>query len=625
MKTMKGKLTIAVFALAATLSTGCKEDFADINTNPATVTEGNVVNLFTQGLQSFEPSGYLFWFYSASFTHQWSQAYVPTSGFTDNFNVHGALGDQGEQTIRVMRYYREVDKLISEMDPDEAKKYVSVKSMFYPLMVYLGMFDSDMFGDMPYTEACMAKYTKPMLLTPKYDTMESLYDLWLSELNTALEGFKATGQVALGKQDFVYNGDVKKWAKFTNSLKLKIAVRLLNVNKAKALQIAEEAVSNSAGLLDGLGDDFIYNRATTSTGNGDDPYHFGNSVSSGAGAKPVVDMLIKNRDPRVRFFYNKNDFNSRVVQGFFNVGKPLPAYIESNVVYTTDGAGKKTFVAWKAPGEPWVRYYGLPTDYNARDKEIYFDYFDSNRWKITIGGSEKTFYPCSTFQEELVRGRVDYTYPDVPGAPVVQDKEDIPWYGLFLSTAEVNLYLAELKLLGANLPQTAEYYYNKGVEMSVKVYDNMAKLNKIPYYSTTYDENEVTIALKAGEIETMMANADYKFTGTTAEMLEKVYIQQYLHFMYQPDDQFVAVRRSGVPKKGSLILPWADIAPQGSTYIPRRFDISSPNPTDLMYNIKMEAASRQGFSFGKREEPNILNTERLWQDKTAPNFGEGPK
>lgn len=622
---MKGKLLIAVFAFVAILSTGCKDDFAEINKNPATISDGNVVYLFTKGLQNFEPSGYLYWFYNANNTHHWCQAFTPTGGFTDNFNVHGPLGEQGGQVYGVMKYYREVSQMISEMDPNDAQKYTSIKSMFYPLMVYLGMFDTDMYGDMPYTEACMARYSNPMILTPKYDTMESLFDLWLSELNTSLEGFKATGQVSLGKQDFVYNGDVSKWAKFTNSLKLKIAVRLLNVNKAKALQIAEEAVSNSAGLLDGLADDFIYNRATTSTGNGDDPFHFGNSVSSGAGAKPVIDLLVKNRDPRVRFFYNKNDFNSRVVQGFFDAGKPLPAYIESNVEYTTDGAGKKTFVAWKAPGEPWVRYYGLPTEYNAASQSQYFDYFDANRWKISKEGAEKTFYPYATFQEELVRGRIDYTYPDLPGAAVVQDKEDMPWYGLFFSTAEVNLYLAELKLQGATLPQTAEFYYNKGVEMSVKAYDNMAKLNKIPYYYTTYDEKEMVIALKAGEIETMMANPDYKLTGTTAEMLEKVYIQQYLHFMYQPDDQFVAVCRSGIPKKNSTILSWIDVAPQGSTYIPRRFDISSPNPTDLMYNIKLEAANRQGYTFGNREKPNILNTERVWNDKGAPNFGEGPK
>lgn len=275
---MRCKTIIVGVALLGALFSGCKEDFSDINIDPATVTKGNVPALFTKGLQEFEPSGYLFWFYNARYTQQWCQAFTPTGGFADNFNKQGEVGDQGYQTIKVLKYFREVSSVISKMDPQEAKKYESVKSMFYPLLVYLGMFDTDMYGDMPYTEACMAKYSNPVILAPKYDTMESLYDLWLSELNLALQGFKATNQVSLGSQDFVYKGDVAKWAKFANSLKLKLAVRYLSVNKQKALDIAAEAVNNSAGLLSSLDDDFVYNRATGIVGddNGDNAYHFGN-------------------------------------------------------------------------------------------------------------------------------------------------------------------------------------------------------------------------------------------------------------------------------------------------------------------------------------------------------------
>lgn len=624
---MKYKSIIVGVTLLGALLSGCKDDFSDINVNPETVKKGDVPTLFTQGLQEFEPSGYLFWFYNGRYTQQWCQAFTPTGGFGDNFNKQGEVGDQGYQTIKVLRYFREVTFLMSKMAPQEAQKYESIRCMFYPLMVYLGMFDTDMYGDMPYTEAGMARYSTPAILAPKYDTMEALYDLWLSELNLAIKGFNAADQKSLDNQDFVYKGDLKKWAKFANSLKLKLAVRYLSVNKQKALEVAAEAVNNSAGLLSDLSDDFVYNRATgvVGEGNSDYAYHFGNSVSSGAGSKPVVDLLIKNKDPRVRFFYNKNDFNSKVVQGFFDAGKPLPFYIEQNVEYTTDGNGKKTFKSWKGLGEPWVRYYGLPTEYNAANDPTYFDYFDFTRWKISLNGSEKTYTPYASFQEEMVRGRVVYTYPDIPGAPVVQDKTPMPWYGLFLSAAEVNLYLAELKLYGANLPQSAEYYYNKGVELSVRAYDKLASLNKIPYYFTTYDPKEEVIALKSGEVEAMMLNADYMLTGSTAEQLEKVYIQEYLHFMYQPDDQFAAVRRSGVPKVGSTILAWTNIAPQGNNYIPRRFDISSPSPTDLMFKNIKDAAARQGFTFGIIEKPNLLNSERVWSDKSAPNFGEGPK
>ena len=66
---------------------------------------------------------------------------------------------------------------------------------------------------------------------------------------------------------------------------------------------------------------------------------------------------------------------------------------------------------------------------------------------------------------------------------MTEDKQDNAWYGLHFSSAEVNLYLAELKLLGANLPQSAAEYFKQGIELSVLEYDKLAELNKIPYYS----------------------------------------------------------------------------------------------------------------------------------------------
>ncbi len=49
-----------------------------------------------------------------------------------------------------------------------------------------------------------------------------------------------------------------------------------------------------------------------------------------------------------------------------------------------------------------------------------------------------------------------------------KDTEDNPLYEMTLSTAEMNLYLAEFKLLGANLPHTAAEYFKLGVEASAK-------------------------------------------------------------------------------------------------------------------------------------------------------------
>lgn len=620
---MKYKAIITATLIGTTLCfTGCKDDFADINTDSSVINSGNIPYLFAQGIHDFEASDYTFWFYNGKYFSQFSQAFVPTRGNSEEYNRIGLMGGQGSQTYSVLKIAREMDKVLKDMGPEEAAKFQHIRAMIDPMIVYLGIFDTDPYGDMPFSEACMAPYTTPMLLTPKYDTMEEMYTNWLSMLDNTIKVLTSTpevNQTLPSNQDFIYKGDIKKWAKLANSIKLKLAVRLLNHNKEKALTIAKEVVNSPAGVLEDQNDDLIFNKGITD-------YHFGNEVGFGAPKLAVANFLLKNRDPRLRIFYTKNDYNSKVVQAFYDANKALPAYIEENVNSETVN-GKKVFKNWKGLGEPWVRYYGIPADISAANQTAkYGDYFDENRWKLTTeGGVEKKYTPYSTFQQENCRGNLDYTVPVVPDGPVIQDKEDNPWYSLYMTAAEVNLYLAEFKLLGASLPLSAQSYFSKAIELSVKTYDRWAGLNKIPYYGTTYDydPNEVTIELKTGELETLMANADYQLTGTPAEQLEKVYIQQYIHFMYQPDDQFVAVRRSGIPKVGSSLIPWQELGP--NTAIPRRLEISIPSKTDLMYDIKTKSLESQGFTGGTGlSDPSILNRERVWSDLKAPNFGEGP-
>ena len=44
----------------------------------------------------------------------------------------------------------------------------------------------------------------------------------------------------LNNQDFIYKGDLKKWGKLANSLKLKIASRLINKDRNRAFEIVKQ-------------------------------------------------------------------------------------------------------------------------------------------------------------------------------------------------------------------------------------------------------------------------------------------------------------------------------------------------------------------------------------------------
>jgi hypothetical protein len=346
----------------------------------------------------------------------------------------------------------------------------------------------------------------------------------------------------------------------------------------------------------------------------------------GYAGRNIVDFLVENRDPRLRFIFEKNHFNAEVVQAFIDAGKDLPPYVEEYVEFDTEG----NFADWKAPGEPWVRYHGVPLAPDATlaaENDIYFD--QGTLYRITLNDVEKTYSATSLFSEKLVRTTYDYTYPTKPGGRVIQLKDNDPPLNVILgSSAETNLYLAEFKLLGASLPKSAQEYFNRGVELSIRRADALAKNNQMPYYESdpVYQDAEMAAEaatqLKAGEIDAVLEQPAYDLS---TDGLEKVYIQQYINFANTPGDVWSLVRRSGIPKRDSEYFAWDPLFASGNELtLPRRFTIGTPTEDSKNYENELEAVQEQGFTTGT-SDPEILNAERLWFDQQNPNYGVGPQ
>ena len=618
---------------AAALSMGlfsCADEFQDQNQDPSAITKANISYLFAQSVNKFEPSGYLLWYYNAPMTYSWSQMGVPTGGMTTGILTTTNIGDQGSKFIDVLTYVREIEHAISQLPEEEQALNAAYQHAAQVLTIYLGLFDSDMFGDLPYNEACRAKFGGT--LTPAYDRMETLYAQWLQELDAAIAVFTGNQAKIVANQDVVCGGDLNKWAKFANSLKLRLAVRYMASDMAKAKSIVAAVKSASCGYIDSLDDAILFNKGTnfSNGGTGNDwTYHWSNGFLDGtAASEKVIDLMVDNLDPRVRFCYKKNQWNSKIVQAYYDQGKEIPPFIEENVEFTEEG-GKKKFVAWKGAGEPWVRYYGFPMEYNSMttgEYDWWYKYSDQ-KIKDAEGKTEKYYQTYSQFQQMMVIGRsYNPSVPTVPGDVVSIESKNRPWYGLYLGGAEVNLYLAEFAMIEGN-ESAAEAYYNKALSLSVQEYDKLAGLNQIAYYGTTYgyDPNEKVIDLQDGEIAKMMESEAYKFTGTRDEKLEKIYVQQLLNFTMYPNEQFITARRSGYPKIGSSLLAREVYNDIPVTTVPRRFDTGLPVETDLMYQIYLDAYAAQGFtptSNGAGHSATLHN-ERVWADKNAPEWGAG--
>ncbi len=632
---------VFAFSLAS-----CSDDLKDVNINPANVTETMPEGLMTAAINAFQPNGYLLWFYNVRYLNRWSQ--MSGGSYSSDYTGQAELGDQGSQYIGTLKYRNKIQNYIDNTGKTENNGYLAAAGI---LTIYLGLFDSDVYGSIPYTEAC--HYDDLAILTPKYDTVESLYTLWIEELNNYIALLKGSGLAANSAQDAAYGCDWEKWARLANSLKLKIAVRLYNNDASKAMQIAEEAANNSAGLITSTDDDFLFAKATAyASGNWDYVYGTGNTLTTMSASEHMFNYMLGAKDPRIRFIYTKNDFNSSVVQSFIDNGRyeDVPRAVRANVILDADG----NFKEWGGMGEPWVRYTAVPLVYDARtthaagqmSDEDYEEYFNpGTRYQIKKGDATKSYTPFCYYQEEMRRGAIDFTLPTAMtvnedgsvNMNVLQDTKDNPLYSMYLTAGEVCLYMAEFACLkgGAIGGKDYQTWYEAGVRASVEEFDLLANKNSIPYYYTSdqgiysYDKFEKSIALQTGEIDAMLATDNIKLTGNKSDDLEKIYLQQLIHFSEQCDDQFVTARRSGYPKVGSRLVPYVQFPDVALSGIPRRFVVTEPTVDDIMHDIVMEAYSQQGFtSFGTNSQgPQFnggnapLNVERLWQDKNAPQWG----
>jgi hypothetical protein len=175
------------------------------------------------------------------------------------------------------------------------------KAMIEVLEVYTWQQLVDTFGDIPYSSALQGS-AEP---TPAYDNDATIYADLLVRINAAIAMLDASGDAGFTSADVIYAGDVTQWEKFANTVKLKLAMRMADVNTADAQQAAQQAVA--AGVFSSNGDNAIiqYEGSTPNT----NPLWV-DLVQSGrsdfVAANTVVDFMNTLSDPRRAVYFDDN-------------------------------------------------------------------------------------------------------------------------------------------------------------------------------------------------------------------------------------------------------------------------------------------------------------------------------
>lgn len=104
---------------------------------------------------------------------------------------------------------------------------------------------TDTYGPIPYSKiGADGKVTAPL------DTQREVYTAIFEELDLAVATLmEHRGTSISAAADKVYGGDLDKWVRFANSLKLRMAMRLAYADPAMAERRAKEAVDTSDGKL----------------------------------------------------------------------------------------------------------------------------------------------------------------------------------------------------------------------------------------------------------------------------------------------------------------------------------------------------------------------------------------
>jgi hypothetical protein len=163
------------------------------------------------------------------------------------------------------------------------------------LMIFTWQQLVDTFGDIPYTDA-LGEST-----LPSYDDAATIYSDLIARLDATIPNLGA----GFGVADKLYGGDTDAWNKFSNSLKLKLGIRLADVNPSLSSSTVSSAVS--AGVFASNADNasYQYEGATPNT----NPV-WNSSVESGrsdfVAANTIIDLMNTLNDPRRSVFFKEN-------------------------------------------------------------------------------------------------------------------------------------------------------------------------------------------------------------------------------------------------------------------------------------------------------------------------------
>ena len=445
----KGSLMMAfAFMTTGVAMTSCSDDtLSNINTDKTKVSNLDPnAQLTTALLQTYGD-------FSLMDTYR---NYI--TGFTQHFaggwnvtNYAGSNFAEDDISRRIWdRYYEiSIKNLVDAIHKSEDKPNLNAALRIH--RVYLTAVLADIYGDVPASEAGLGYIAG--ISTPKYDTVEELYNWFFEEL-TACEALLGTGTDNISGDVTSMGGDVAQWKKYANALRMRYAMRISDVNPQKAQDEFEKAVA--AGAISSAADDAYIKYA-------DSPYTYYDGANDYDFRTNALSEILYGQDATSptfvssTLFYQMQRTNDprlyRICRHYYNIKRSqVKPDKEENIDLTDEVlAYFERTQTGEEPCNPGAAWYSdwmsapatseLPTLQKKAD-------IDANT------------YDNSDFRARAMRPHlnIDFEMPNTPGD--------------LMSYAEVEFLLAEAKTKGWNVSGDAESHYEAGVRASMQLLNN---------------------------------------------------------------------------------------------------------------------------------------------------------
>ncbi|MDL2244708.1 SusD/RagB family nutrient-binding outer membrane lipoprotein, partial [Parabacteroides sp. OttesenSCG-928-J18] len=229
---MKNIKTYLLFSLIVLLSGGCTSAFEEMNVNPNGPDDVSASTLLprtiieTAKIQDLRPAGFFVQFFAQN-------NYIVEDRY--RFPDNDMLSLWEGCYIRVLKNA----KIIHEKSVYLENRNMEAVAEIISVNAYHTL--TDVYGDIPYSEALLSNQG---ITNPKYDKQSDIYPDLLRRLESANDLLSSGNGKIDG--DILFDGDVQKWKIYANSLSLRIAMRMSNVEPQKAREIIERILQNTS-------------------------------------------------------------------------------------------------------------------------------------------------------------------------------------------------------------------------------------------------------------------------------------------------------------------------------------------------------------------------------------------